>query len=130
MAINMQLAEDLGLSQANISDIEEIHEYLECLLESCDEGYCPEYYDYIEQLEFLLQRLWGFEQDEKRHTWKHLYKFRCQWVGRKFKCLTTGEELMIPDKVYPKEYLTFGEAGVDLGVLDGYYRMNNCEEVG
>ena len=129
MAINWQLAEDLGLSEEVIFKIEEIHEELGCLLEACDEGYRPEYFDYIEQLEFLLQGLWGFEQNEERHTWKHLYKFRCQWVGRKFRCLTTGEELVIPDKVYPRDYLSFGEAGVDVGVLDGYYRMNNCEEI-
>ena len=129
MAINRLLAEDLGLSEEVIFKMEEIHEELGCLLASCEEGYHQEYYDRIEQLEFSRQELWGFLQNKEMHTWKHLYKFRCHWVGRKFRCLTTGEELVIPDKVFPKDYLSFGEAGVDLGVLDGYYRMNNCEEI-
>lgn len=129
MAINKQLAEDLGISEGNIYHIQVIHFELEDLLATCAEGYQPEVYKRIEEQEFALQGLWGFPRNEELHTWKHLYKFRCHWVGRRFKCLTTGEELEVPDKAFPKDYLSFGEAGVDLGVLDGYYRLNNCEEI-
>jgi len=112
MAVNMQLAEDLGISDNNVYRISVIHLELEDLLGTCAEGYQPEVYQRIEELEYVLQGLWGFLRNEKLHTWKHLYKFRCQWVGRKFKCLTTGEELVITDKVFPKDYLSFGEAGL------------------
>lgn len=127
--INRDLAEALGIPDATVARIEDVHREIGALLESCDEGFLPSYYHYIEELEFFLQGLWGFLQNEKLHTWKHLYKFRCQWVGRQFRCHSTGEILVIPSDVYPKDYLTFGNAGVDLGILDGYYRMNNCEEI-
>lgn len=129
MAVNKQLAQVLGISGDNIYRISAIHLELGDLLATCAEGYQPEVYQLIEEQEYVLQGLWGFPHNEHLHTWKHLYKFRCQWVGRKFKCLTTGETLEIPDNVYPKDYLSFGEAGVDVGVLGGYYRMINCKEV-
>lgn len=98
MAVNRQLAEDLGLSEGKIYDISVIHLELEDLLDSCTEGYQSEAYRRIEEQEYVLQDLWGFLRNENLHTWKHLYKFRCHWVGRKFKCLTTGEVLVDPSQ--------------------------------
>ena len=43
-----------------------------------------------------------------------------QWIGRQFKCKTTGEILVLTkDNVRAKAFLEFGECFIDLG--DGYY---------
>ena len=42
-----------------------------------------------------------------------------KWVGRKFKCKKTGEILVIPGDVRPKQFFSFGECYVDVG--DGFY---------
>ena len=41
------------------------------------------------------------------------------WVGRVFKCSTTGQVFVIPDDVRAKDFFSFGECFVDVG--DGYY---------
>ena len=76
-------------------------------------------YDKIEQIEFELQDLGGDDRNELRHRSKNLYKFRCSWVGRKFKCVKTGEVLTIPDTITYGSFFEFGESFIDVG--DGYY---------
>lgn len=75
-------------------------------------------YDKIEELEFELQEVLGFKQDITRHQYKNLYKFKCSWVGRKFKCVQTGEEMVIPDTITYGSFFEFGNCFIDVG--DGY----------
>lgn len=129
--INMQLAKSRGLSDEAIEWIKYLHEKMESYLEDgCLNGYSECLYTTIEQFEYFLQRLWGFPQDPDKHTWKHRYKFKCQWAGRTFQCNTTGEELTIPNSVEEGDFFSFGKAFVDVGRLDYYYRTSNCKEVG
>lgn len=76
-------------------------------------------YDKIEELEFKLQELWDLEKDAKKHRSKEFYKFKCTWVGRRFKCVKTGEILEIPETVTYRSFFEFGECFIDVG--DGYY---------
>lgn len=76
-------------------------------------------YDKIEELEFKLQELWGFTQNACKHWHKHIYKFKCSWIGRKFKCVKTGEEFIIPETVSYGSLFEFGNCFIDVG--DGYY---------
>lgn len=76
-------------------------------------------YDKIEELEFELQEFWGDERNPTRHCYKKLYEFKCLWVGRKFKCIRTGEELVIPDTITYGSFFEFGNCFIDVG--DNYY---------
>lgn len=128
--INMQLAKARGLSGEEIEKIEHLHWVLElCLERGCLYGYDEDLYKAIEQIEYLLQDLWGFPQDCGYHTWKHRYKFKSQWAGRTFRCNTTGEEFTIPNSVGERDFYSFGKAFVDVGRLDSYSRFSNCTEV-
>lgn len=51
-----------------------------------------------------------------------LEQFRKQWVGRKFKCLETGEEFTIPDDVRECDFFKVGNGFIDVGRLDAYSR--------
>lgn len=129
--INMQLAEVRGLSDETIEWIKYLHEKMESYLEDgCLNGYSESLYTTIEKTEYVLQCLWGFPQDPDKHTWKHLYRFKCQWAGRTFRCAITGEEFTIPNSVEEGDFFSFGKAFVDVGRLDYYCRYSNCTEVG
>lgn len=59
-----------------------------------------------------------------------MYDFQKEWAGRTFRCLETGETLVIPDDVKRRQFFTFGECFVDVG--DGFYARfggNMVEEV-
>lgn len=56
--------------------------------------------------------------------------FQKRWVGRKFKCIETGEILIIPDNVYQTQFFSFGNCFVDVGREGCYSRFGgNFEEV-
>ena len=78
--INYELAKSRGLDQEQMLEILEMHHALEKLLLAyqCDideeGGVLPKYFrkairSLVEESEYELQRLWGFEQDRDRHTW-------------------------------------------------------------
>lgn len=50
-------------------------------------------------------------------------QFRDQWAGRKFKCLESGEEFVIPDDVRECDFFTIGQGFVDVGRLGAYCRF-------
>ena len=52
-----------------------------------------------------------------------LEQFRKLWVGRKFKCLETGEEFIIPDDVRECDFFKVGNGYVDVGRLNFYCRF-------
>lgn len=122
--INMQLAKARGLSDEEIEKIEYLHWVLDlCLERGCLYGYDEDLYKAVEQFEYILQDLWGFSQDAKEHKWKHRYKFKCQWAGRKFRCTHTGEEFTIPNSVEERDYFSFGKSAIDVGRLGSYSRI-------
>ena len=86
-------------------------------------------HDEIECIEMALQVLWRFGVDKSLHTWKHVYKFRSQWVNRVFKCKTTGETFTIPEDVKERDFFRVGEGFVDTGVLVGYARFAGVIEI-
>lgn len=73
MAHNPELADKLGVSERNRELIDQTHEVLESLLFE-DTVFLKSVYDRIENLEYYLQGLWGFDPDPNKHTWKHGYK--------------------------------------------------------
>lgn len=42
-------------------------------------------------------------------------EFRQKWVGRKFKCLNSGEEFTIPDNVRKGDFFYVGDGFIDVG---------------
>lgn len=46
-------------------------------------------------------------------------EFQKKWVGKTYRCKVTGEILIIPEDVKPRQFFTFGECFIDVG--DGWY---------
>jgi len=127
---NKQLADELGISQEERVEIDRIHERLHDLMSRANLGvFNQSVHDAIEEYEYQLQSLWGFPLDESKHTWKHQYKFKCEWVGKRFRCQSTGEIFEIPETVRERDFYSWGEAYVDVGRLNCYSRFSNCEEI-
>lgn len=126
---NKQLADQRGIPQEDREKIDDLHLELDELLRTTSGGFNQTVYDKIEELENEAQMLWQFSVDPRFHRYKYEYKFKAQWVGRKFRCLTTGEEFVIPDTVQETSFYSFGKAFVDVGRLDCYSRFSNCEEI-
>ncbi len=104
----------------NLDKIKKIEDEIRQLTKRADLGvFNQSVYEKIEQLEFELQELRGYESDSTRHSRKNYYRFKCSWVGRKFKCIKTGEELIIPETVTYGSFFEFGECFLDVG--DGHY---------
>jgi hypothetical protein len=130
MAINMRLAKEQGLSESDIHFIELIHKTLvEYIDFNCTMPFRQETFDTIENLEYLLQNAWGFDEDPSKHTWTKLYAFRCEWVGRKFKCTQTGKVFTIPYDVEECDFFAVGGGFVDVGRHGGYARFSGVEEI-
>ena len=124
MTINRKLAEDRGLDERTIQEIESLHEKLDTFIAAwVKEPYSEDRAEEIHSIEDRLQALWGFSVDRRYHTWVRLYEFRCQWAGKKYRCQETGEELTIPDDVKPCDFFSFGQCAVDVGRLNSYSRM-------
>lgn len=115
---------------SNIEEICKIEDQIAKLITRSNLGvFNQSVYDKIEQLEFKLQDLWGSERDAKWHRRKNYYKFKCTWIGRKFRCSKTGEELIIPETVSYGSFFKFGDCFINLG--DNYYSRfaGDIEEV-
>jgi len=67
--------------------------------------------------------------DKSYHRYLNEYKFKKQWVGRKFKCVSTGEMFTIPFEVRERDFFKVGDGFVDVGRLDAYCRMAGVVEV-
>lgn len=133
MACNLTLAALRGVSNEDIKQIDKTHRQLEKLLllahSTNSEEFNNKNLEYIKQLEYTLQDLWGFGRNSDRHTWYNEYLFKCQWVGRVFECESTGEQHTIPNNIKEKAFIMIGEGYIDLGVLNGYYRRSGVKEV-
>lgn len=131
MSINKALAEERGISQEDQDKIEELHNLLENLISSAvEEGYPDEekIVKLVHDAEHHLKEIWGFDTDNSYHPWtkKYLssvwlekYLFRNRWAFRKFKCLDTGIEFVIPPSVNFRDLFEIGNGFLDVG--EGYY---------
>ena len=123
--INRQLAEDRGLDERTIQEIESIHEKLDSFIAAwIKQPYKEGRKDEIHGMEYRLQELWGFPKDCGYHTWADLYEFRCLWAGKRYRCQETREEFTIPDDVTERAFYSFGKCCfIDVGRLNCYCRM-------
>jgi hypothetical protein len=131
MSANLELAKERGLSDEDIFEINKLHEHLEALIGySIAADWSKEVEDAIHEFEFQLQRLWKFTEDKRFHTWAPRYAFLCQWFGRSFRCLDTGETITLGKDIHPKQFISFGNCAIDLGVLNCYSRkIGNIQEI-
>lgn len=131
MTANRDLARLRGISEETCQYIDEVHRGLNNLLALwAGESWEEPRHKLIESTEFMLQELWGFEQDSAYHTWTKRYKFKTEWAGRVFRCTTTGECFTIPASVEERDFYQIGEGGVDVGRLNFYSRfIGNIEEI-
>jgi hypothetical protein len=131
MTANRWLAEERGLDEQTIDRIDFIHAMIDSLIK-CNIGkeFSESVYNEIESLEYILQECWGFNKDCGHHTWKRIYKFKNEWVGRTFRCCSTEVEFTIPFEVQERDFYSIGESFIDVGRLDGYWRSGGkLEEV-
>ncbi len=134
--INMELAKQRGISQENIEAINALNILLERLIKSytLDVPY-HEARDLVRSVEFTLQRLWEFPQDELYHTWYKLLNQRhmeLTWIGRTFKDMDSGTQRTIRERHDVRERGLFGVGmgAIDFGVAGGYHRiLGNLVEV-
>lgn len=130
MTANPNLVKLRGIDEESVKQINLLHEKLDNLMSRANLGaFNQSVYDEIESIENQLQVLWKFGIDKSKHKWKHVYKFRCGWVGRKFQCMETGVVVEIPADVCEKDCFGVGQGFVDTGVLDGYSRFSNVIEI-
>lgn len=128
--INMELARRKGLDQYEIDTIQAIHVRVDRLMETARLGnFNQKTYNWIEKLEFSLQALWGFDINERYHTHKHHYKWACRWIGSKWKCLDTGQELVISKDIQYNNYIRIGEGAIDLGNIYYHRVIGNVVEI-
>lgn len=131
MAHNKELAKQQGISQEACIVIDEMHKMREQIMarpsmffESTEEAV-----EALHGIAFSLQWLWGFPLNKKMHKDVEDFEFQQAWVGRKFKCKSTGEVFTIPKDVEERDFFSFGNAFVDVGRIGAYYRLSGCEEV-
>lgn len=130
MSANRKLAEQRGLSEYQIQEIDHLHEHLDKTMDYfIEQGWTQAREDEIHDIEYLLQQAWGFPKDCGYHKYAPRYNFICKWYGRTFKCKETGAEITLDKTVYPGQYIPFGECAIDLG-NEYYSRMiGSAEEV-
>ena len=130
MTANPTLVKMRGIDEESVKQINLLHEKLDKLMSRANLGvFNQSVYDEIERIEMALQLLWRFGIDKSMHTYKHLYKFRSQWVNRTFQCKTTGETFTIPENIKERDCYWFGQAMIDVGRLDAYSRFSNAIEI-
>lgn len=131
MTANPALIKMRGIDKQSEQEINDLHDKLDELMSRANLTVFNQVaYDEIERIEMALQILWRFGIDKSMHVHKHLYKFRCQWLGRKFQCMDTGVVVEIPEDVRERDLIVVGEGYVDTGRLDGYHRIGgNVKEI-
>lgn len=135
MTANRQLAAQRAISQENIEAIDALHKMLEKLIASYTlEIPYEEARDLVRSVEFTLQRLWGFPEDESYHSWvdvladKHL---ELVWAGRTFECQTTGEHrTLTKHDTHERNFIAIGACNIDFGAAGAYHRvLGNLVEI-
>ena len=131
MAHNKELAKRQGLSEEACIAIDELHKMREQIMarpsmffESIEETV-----EALHGIAFALQWLWGFPLNKKMHKDVEDFEFKQAWVGRKFKCKSTGEIFTIPEDVKECDFFQIGKGFLDTGRLAVYCRLMGVEEV-
>ncbi|MNQ26039.1 hypothetical protein D3C85_392640 [compost metagenome] len=127
-----KLGKQRGISEAILQEIDTLHILIDNLMLSAIKENVPaeNIKDILTEADFMLQKLWGFPQDGKYHTYYKKYQFKKQWAFKKFRCKWSGEVYEIPFDVREREFFQVGEAAIDVGVLNGYHRLvGEVEEV-
>lgn len=99
MAANPALVKERGISDDAVRKINMFHQELEDCLYETDE-YLREVdrgrmFDHFRDIEFTLQRLWGFPEDSRYHTWVPRLRNRFRevdYLGVVYRCKETGFE--------------------------------------
>jgi hypothetical protein len=102
MKTNREFAEKVGMTENQIIAADEAYTQIELILSDykmvCDS---PEKaIDILHGLEYFLQSLFGFPLEKDYHRYAKEFEFKQKWVGRRWKCSTTGEVFTIPNDVY------------------------------
>lgn len=131
MTASRELAEQRGLDEHQIQEIDHLHEHLDKTMDYfVEQGWTQAREDEIHDIEYRLQEAWNFPKDCGYHRYAHQYAFVCQWYGRTFKCVGTGNQITLGKDIQERQYISFGNCAVDLGVLNGYSRfIGNMEEI-
>ena len=131
MAHSKELAKKQGLSEEDCIAIDVLHKMREQIVsrpsmffESTEEAV-----EALHGIAFALQWLWGFPLNKKMHKDVEDFEFKQAWVGRKFKCKSTGEIFTIPEDVKECDFFQIGEGFLDTGRLAVYCRLMGVEEV-
>lgn len=130
MTANRILAELRGINEATCLEIDQMHEQIDaCMHAALDDGDVDEWSEWVlNEYDYKLQALWGFQQDERFHTLYKKYLFKKQWYNRTFQCNETGETFTIPFEVQETDCYYWGKAMLDVGRLNAYSRFSNCTE--
>lgn len=121
-----------GIPEETLKEIDKMHEQNEKLIVQMIKTNAPnaQAYELLTAADYDLQIRWGFPQNANFHTLVRNYRFRKQWYNRKFKCLETEEEFVIPIDVRECDYFEVGNGGVDVGREGAYSRLiGNIVEV-
>lgn len=134
MVASRTLGKLRGILEEDLVKIDEIHVEINRLMMIGLISACPERDVDIEALltasDIQLQLLWKFPIDPEFHTYVKLYRFRREWHGRRFKCITTGEEVTIDaSDLHERECIPVGEGFVDVGRYGAYHRTSGCGEI-
>ena len=129
MATNPELVKQMGVSDENVRRINVVHDELEAFLNETDEYLMEidrdQLFKHISDLEFRLQRLWGFSEDCRYHTWCERMRKRLRevdYLGRTWRCTITGEErTVLSADLDSGKLFGVGKGFVDFG--DGYTRV-------
>ena len=131
MTASRTIAAQRGIPEATCLEIDKLHEdideYIEWAIKEKVSECLVEVY--LKDLEFLLQELWEFPEDDRFHTYFKKYLFKKQWYSRSFKCNTTGQVFTVPMSVKECDFYQWAEAYLDVGRLNLYSRMSNCTEI-
>lgn len=135
MAANPELVKQMGVSDENVRRINVIHDELDACLNETDE-YLTEIdrvqlLKHISDLEFSLQRIWGFTEDRRYHTWRERMRKRLREVdhlGKTWRCTITGTKRTVcNDDLDSGRLFGVGKGFVDFG--DAYIRVVGPLEV-
>lgn len=126
-----KLAASRGVDERTCKEIDTLHLIIEdyILLAIKNSLLDDTVHTCLKELDFMLQQLWDFPEDEKFHTLYKKYLFKKHWVGRKYRCNKTGEEFTIPFDIYERDFFHVGEGFIDLGRLNCYSRFGGVTEV-
>lgn len=135
MVANTELAKVRGISDEGVEAIDSIHEIIDCIIALADRNDDRETrlraFDNVENLEYELQKLWGFDQNNVYHTWgQRLFKrYReLDYVDSVYRCNQSGERRTIKlQDVEKGGVVTVGEGFIDFGSV--VRRVGNIEKV-